>query len=121
MNVKPLLLPLIEQLETLSHRINESPYISREGRLAISKDLNFLSLQLKEGEISYVQGETALLTLEKTAAADEISTLATKIRQLNPSSPRLENLRVLGTQLQSKEISPEQARKKIQDLMSAFN
>ena len=119
MNVQQLLLPLIEQLEVLSHAVNESPYISREGRLSISKELEALSHQLKEGDISFVQGEKALTHLNKKAAADEVTTLSSKIRQLNPSSPRLENLRTLGAQLQTDELSPEQARKRLQDLMRA--
>jgi hypothetical protein len=119
MNVQQLLLPLIGQLGNLAQMVNESPYISREGRIAITKEISALSNQLKEEQLSYAEGEKTLILLNKKAAADEIATLATKIRQLNPTSPRLEILRSLGNQLNSEEISPEQARAKIQELMRA--
>jgi len=119
MNVQQLLLPLIEQLDALAHTVNESPYISREGRLAISKEIDALSHRLREGELSYVQGESSLENLNKKAATDEVMSLASKIRQLNPTSPRLEILRNITEQLYSKEISPVQARKKLQELMQA--
>lgn len=119
MNVKQLLEPLIEQLESLALLVQDSPYVSREGRIAISKEITALSHRLKEGELSYTEGEKGLLLLNKKAASDEIATLTSKIRHLNPTSPRLENLRTLSTQLSSEEISPDQARKKIQELMRA--
>lgn len=119
MNPQQLLIPLIQQLELLTQTMNESPYISREERLGISKEISTLSHQLHEGEISLSQGEQTLTHLNKRAAADEITNLSSKIRQLNPSSPRLENLRVLERELHAGEISPEQARKRLQDLMNA--
>lgn len=119
MNIQHLLQPLIGQLESLAQMINESPYISREGRLAIAKEISEISHRLKEEEISFTEGEKNLISLNKKAAADEIATLASKIRQLNPTSPRIEFLRSLGNQLSSEEVSPEQARAKIQELMHA--
>lgn len=119
MNPQQLLLTLIQQLELLTHSVNESPYISREERLFISKELDTLSHQLNEGEISFTQGEQTICQLNKRAAADEIVTLSSKIRQLNPASPRLENLRTLGQELQADAISPLEARQRIQTLMRA--
>jgi hypothetical protein len=119
MTPQQLLVPLIQQLELLAQVINESPYISREGRLELAKEITALKHQLKEGEIEFPSGEQSVSKLNKKAAADEISTLSSKIRHLNPSSPRLENLRSLGTELQQDEISPEQARRRLQELMHA--
>jgi len=112
-----LLMPFIQQLELLTQVVNESPYISREQRLWIAKEINALSYQLHEGEIAFPQVEKKLSHLNKRAAVDEILSLSAKIQHLNPSSPRLENLRSLGRELQADEISPEQARKRLQSLM----
>lgn len=119
MNAQKLLDPLFRQLDLLTQVLNESPYISREVRLGISKEITDLSTQLQEGEVSLPQGEETLNHLDKRAAVDEIVTLAAKIRQLNPSSPRLEYLGSLETELHADEISPEQARKRLQELMRA--
>lgn len=119
MNPQQMLMPLIQQLDILTQVVTESPYISREGRLWISKEIDKLFLKLKEGEVSFVQGEKTLTDLNKQAAADEISTLLLKIRELNPSSPRVENLRSIKNALNADEISPEQARQRLQELMHA--
>jgi len=119
MNPQDLQAPLVQQLELLSQVINESPYLSRDGRKGLEQEISDFSEKLKEGVITFPQGEKTLTELNKKAAADEIVSLMTKIGHLNPSSPRLEFLRDLSRSLSSEEISPEQARRGIQDLMQA--
>ncbi len=111
--------PMMQQIDLLIEVVNHSPYISRETRLGISREINTLSTQIEEGEISLPQGEEKILFLDKRAAVDEIVTLTVKIRHLNPSSPRLESLRSLEMELDSDTISPDQARRRLQELMKA--
>ena len=117
MNPQELLTPLMRQLEDLTQVVHESPYITRDTRLGIEREITALTGQLQEGEILYPEGEKSLIHLNKRVAIDEISNLSSKIRQLNPTSPRLEILHSLENELHSDKISAEQARKKIQELM----
>jgi|ERR1700733_6689347 len=119
MDQNKILISLIQKVESFIEILNGSPYISHKEHLRIVKEIKDLSEQLHNGEISFLQGESTLSNLNKKAVADEISSLTTKISYLNPSSPRLENLRDLGTALHSNTITPEQARKRIQELMCA--
>lgn len=109
---------LIQQIELFTQLLQESPYISREERLAVSKEVDNLSVEILEGKVTLLQGQMQLTQLNKKVAADEIATLISKIRHLNPSSPRLSNLHVLGKELLTDQISPEQARKRLHDFMS---
>lgn len=117
MNPQDVQAPLAQQLELLTQVVNESPYLSHDGRKGLEQELSEFSERLKEGMITFPQGEKTLTELNKKAAADEISSLMTKIGHLNPSSPRLALLRDLLSRLTGGEISPEQARRSIQDLM----
>lgn len=112
-----LIKPLVEQLDFLKQVVNESPYISREERIAIEQALKDLASKLKDGEVLYPQVEKQLNFLNKQAATHEITNLTKKIRHLNPKSPRLEYLLSLEKQLRGDEISPEQARRSLQELM----
>lgn len=117
MNPHELLTLLVQQLELLTQVVNESPYLSRDGRKGLERELSDFSEKLKEGMITFPQGEKSLSEINKKAAADEIVSLMTKIGHLNPSSPRLEFLRELARRLNEGEISPEQARREIMGLM----
>lgn len=117
MTPQQVISPLIQQLDLLIQVLHESPYISREQRIGIEKEIKALSELLQEGEMTFPQGEKAVTALNKRAAVDEITSLLNKIYHLNPSSPRLETLRALEKKLKSEEISPEQARRSMQDLM----
>jgi hypothetical protein len=109
---------LIQQLENLLAELNESTYVSREGRLKFSEEIEILTKRLNEGEISQEEGENSLMQLSKKVAQDEITFLSSRIKQLNPSSPRLEALRTLENDLHTETISATQARKKLQELMN---
>lgn len=117
MNPQDLQTPLLQQLELLAQVINESPYLSRDGRKGLEEEISDFSEKLKEGSIARPQGEQTLTELNKRAAADELISLMTKIANLNPSSPRLDYLRDLSRRLNDEEISPEEVRQGIQDLM----
>lgn len=117
MNPQDVLLNLEQQLEILNQIIHQSPYLSRETRIGLEKEITEFFDRLKEGAINIPQGERIISDLDKKAAVDEIGSLLAKIGYLNPSSPRLEPLRNLSLRLREGEISPEQARKGIQELM----
>jgi hypothetical protein len=117
MNPQDLQAPLIQQLEMLTQVVKESPYLSREGRKNLEQELLDFSEKLNEGIITFPQGEKTLTEIDRRAAADELTSLMSKIGLLNPSSPRLAFLRELASRLSDGEISAEQTRQSIQDLM----
>ncbi|MCC5832579.1 MAG: hypothetical protein JJU12_06010 [Chlamydiales bacterium] len=117
MNPQDVQAPLIQQLALLTQVVHESPYLSHDGRKELEQELTEFSEKLKEGIITFPQGEKTLKELNKKAATDEIVSLITKIGHLNPSSPRLAFLRELSRRLTDGEISPEEVRRSIQDLM----
>ncbi len=119
MNPQDLSVPLVQQLELLTQVVNESPYLSHDRRKRLEQEILNLSEKLKEGSITFPQGERTLTDLNKKAMIDEITSFMIKIGHLNPSSPHMEFLRDLSHKLRDGEISPEQVRRGIQDLMQA--
>ncbi len=110
-----------QQVAQLSAVLDESHYLSREGLNWISREIHVLTDQFYEGTLSFPDVEKTLAQLNKKAASDEISTLLTKLKHVNPTSPRLDKLKRIAERLLIDEISPEQARQDLQNLMHPRN
>jgi hypothetical protein len=114
-----LLAPLLGQLEALDEALKLSPYAPREERLVIENEITELTKALKEGDLSHKQGEEKYQLLAKRALLSEVSSVMSKLRQLNPTSPRVENLRALKQDIEAGAASFEQGKQKLQEIMGA--
>lgn len=117
MNPQDLLSTFIQQLDALSEVIETSHYLAREERIKIKEEIDKLSLKFKEGTLTPSEGENWLKEIENQTALGEIRSLATKIGGLNPSSPRLASLRMIGERVASGALTAGEARQAIYDLM----
>lgn len=117
MNPQELLSSFVQQLDALREVLETSPYLPRDERVVVEEEITALSSQFKDGALTASDVENRLKEIENKVALDEIRNLMTKIGGLNPSSPRIANLRTLGERLTSGALTAEQARHALYDLM----
>lgn len=108
---------LLQELELLQRIVTESPYLTKRGRVQLGESIRGISSRLAEGTVVFGACEKEIGNLNKEAADQEIESVLIKLSHLNPSSPRLQTLRHLKDKLKEGELSPDQARKALNDLM----
>lgn len=106
-----------EQLVLLREVIENSPYLSRDSRAELEKEIAEITVQLEADRANSTVWERKILAVNAKIANDEMDAVMTKIHHLNPSSPRLSEIRAVAHRLGGGEISPEQSRLELEQIM----
>ncbi|MCP5469829.1 MAG: hypothetical protein H7A36_04915 [Chlamydiales bacterium] len=107
---------LIEQLELLREVIDSSPYLSRGSRKELEKEIAQLRQELAE-QRNLLECKKKISDVELRVASNEVDSVLNQIHHLNPSSPRLSEIRLVATRLFGGEISAEQSREEIHKIL----
>ena len=108
---------LQEQLDLLREVIDTSPYLARESREQLEKEIAEITFQMQKEDSNLSSWEKRIFEVNVRVASDEVTAVMHKINHLNPSSPRLAEIRHVASRLGGGEISPEQGRVELHRIM----